>query len=287
MDPEMTRRPSPGKPYVPEAEILSAPALALSNRDMTIAKTIRRQSISRIPLAGLANGLSIPPRQESLRRLSSLLQPDLCNAPQTRPKNPMARSAPSTVRRLMSDIDKIEWDEIDYEASTIFRVWPDGSELAWAEEAWQHLRARGLTETATELDYTKVRLTLVMLGRIYEEFCGVAWDKDPQTPLDELTESLEIDPVALGILAASAGREQFDDAGDEYELLDLAIVAATNELRDGIFECLKSAYGDEEALCRRIWLTRHPLNSEDDAAETEANPPNAAALRYVRNGLRP
>ena len=185
----------------------------------------------------------------------------------------------------MSDIDKIEWDEIEYEASMVFKVWPDGGELAWAEEVWQHLRASGLTETATELDYTKVRLRLVMLGRIYEEFCGVAWDKNPQTPLDELTESLEIDPVALGILAATAGLEQFDNAGDEYELLDLAVIAATDQLRRGIFECLTSAYGDEEILCQRMWLTRRALDPEHDDMEAGTDQPNAASLKYVRNGF--
>lgn len=186
----------------------------------------------------------------------------------------------------MSDIDKIEWDEIDYEAAMIFKVWPDGGELAWAEEAWQHLRASGLTETATELDYTQVRLRLVTLGLIYEEFCGVAWSKNPQTPLDELTESLEIDPVALGILAATAGIEQFDDAGDEYELRDLAIVAATDHLRSGIFECLKSAYDGEKGLCDRIWRTRHALKEDDDNGADETDKPNSGSVQFVRNGFR-
>ncbi|MBC8002629.1 MAG: hypothetical protein H7X97_08585 [Opitutaceae bacterium] len=186
----------------------------------------------------------------------------------------------------MSDIDKIEWDEIDYEAAMIFKVWPDGGELIWAEEAWQHLRASGLTETPSELDYTQVRLRLVMLGRIYEEFCGVAWDKNPQTPLDELTESLEIDPVALGILAAISGPEQFDDAGDEYELRDLAVVAATNRLRSGIFECLKSAYGDEEGLYRRLWQTRNAIGQENEDVDGDDGKPNSAALNFVKNGFR-
>lgn len=184
----------------------------------------------------------------------------------------------------MSDIDKIEWDEIEYEASMIFKVWPDGGELAWAEEAWQHLRAGGLTETPTELDYTQVRLRLVMLGRIYEEFCGVAWNKNPQTPPDELTESLEIDPVALGILAATAGPEQFDEASDEYDLRDLSLIAATDQLRRGIFECLRSACGDENGLCQRMWRTRHASGQQDEDAES--GQPNAASVNYVRNGFR-
>jgi hypothetical protein len=48
---------------------------------------------------------------------------------------------------------------------------------------------------------------MVTLAKSYQEFCGLAWDEDPETPIGYLTEELHIAPVAIGVLASSTGRE--------------------------------------------------------------------------------
>jgi hypothetical protein len=187
----------------------------------------------------------------------------------------------------MRATDTIEWDEVEGAATKMFNVWVDGTELKWAEEAWGHLTAAGLTGATTILDITAAKLRLVTLARIYQEFSGFAWDENPETPLDYLAEDLEIDPVALGILAGRADPNDFEDLTWDEHLLGAALVTVTDSQRKEIFECLRNAYGDEFRLYSRLWRTRSLLAEEDsEADEWEVTGVNSSALEYVSNGFR-
>ena len=187
----------------------------------------------------------------------------------------------------MSDTENLEWEEVERAATKMFNVWVDGTELEWAKEAWSHCTAAGLVGARTILDITAANLRLVTLALIYQEFCGFAWDEHPETPVDYLAEDLEIDPVALGILAAKAAPDEFEEFTDDYKLREAALLAVTNSQRQEIFECLTVAYGDEFRLYSRLWHTRSLVpeeNSEGD--EFEVTGANSSALEYVRNGFR-
>ncbi len=84
--------------------------------------------------------------------------------------------------------------EVEDGAARMFKVWFLGSELEWAREAWGHLHAAGLEGGDTLLEVTAGKLRLVALALIYEEFSGLAWNENNETPLDYLAEGLEIDP---------------------------------------------------------------------------------------------
>ncbi|OGQ74368.1 MAG: hypothetical protein A3G40_07680 [Deltaproteobacteria bacterium RIFCSPLOWO2_12_FULL_57_22] len=186
----------------------------------------------------------------------------------------------------MSDSEQIDWDEVEDAASKMFNVWGAVYELDWAKEAWGHLCAAGLTSRQTFLDETAAKLRLVTLARIYEEFCGLAWDENPDRPIDYLAEHLHIDPVAIGVLAASAECDELEEAVEDYELHQAALTAVTDNQRKEIYGCLKAAYGDEYRLYSRIWHTRSPLAEEDtEGDEFELTDANSAALEYVRNGF--
>lgn len=160
-------------------------------------------------------------------------------------------------------------------------------ELEWAKEAWGHLCAAGLTSRQTFLDENAAKLRLVTLARIYEEFCGLAWDENLERPMDYVAQHLHIDPVALGVLAASAERDKLEEADDNYELHEAALTAVTDSQRREIFECLKAAYGDEFKLYSRLWHTRSPLAEEDsEGDEFEVSGSNITALQYVSNGFQ-
>ncbi len=187
----------------------------------------------------------------------------------------------------MSNTENIRWEEVESAATKMFRVWVDGTELEWAKEAWSHCTAAGLVGTRTILDMTAANLRLVTLALIYQEFCRFAWDENPDVPVDYLAEDLEIDPVALGILAAKADPDEFEDLTDVYKLREAALLAVTKSQRQEIFECLMAAYGDEFRLYSRLWHTRSRSveeNSEGD--EFEVTGANGSALEYVRNGFR-
>jgi len=187
----------------------------------------------------------------------------------------------------MSKTQKIEWDEIETAATKMFNVWIDGAELKWAKEAWKHLAKAGLTEANTILEITATKLRLVTLARIYQEFSGFAWDENPETPLDYLAEDLEIDPVALGILAAQADPNDFEDFTEDDFLLGAALETVTDSQRHEIFECLRKAYGDEFKLYNRLWHTRSLLAEKDsEGDEWEVTGANSSALEYLSNGFR-
>ena len=185
----------------------------------------------------------------------------------------------------MADPDNLTWEEVEKAASKMFNVWLGGDELEWAKEAWNHLTAAGLASSETILDVTAAKLRLVALARIYQEFCGLAWDEDPETPVDYPAEDLEIDPVALGILAARVNPDEFEEFSDDYELREAALLAATDSQRQEIFECLRAAYGDEFKLYSRLWHTNSPLTEDTEGDEFEVTGANISALGYVMNGF--
>ena len=187
----------------------------------------------------------------------------------------------------MTDTENIKWEAVESAATKMFSVWVDGTELEWVNEARSQLTAAGLVGATTILDITTANLRLVTLAHIYQDFCGFAWDENPDTPVDYLAEDLEIDPVALGVLAAKADPNGFEEFTDDYELREAALLAVTDSQRQEIFECLRAAYGDEFRLYSRLWHTRSlsaEENSEGD--EFEVTGANSSALEYVRNGFR-
>jgi hypothetical protein len=179
----------------------------------------------------------------------------------------------------------VRWEEIERAARKLFCVWVDGGELQWAEECWKHFTEKGLTNNSTVLEYTKTYLRLIALARYYYEFCGCAWNEDPDTNLVYLAEHLTIDPVALGILAASANAHSFENEIESFQLQESALLAVTDSLRCEIFDCLSEAYGGEVGLYSRMSKTDHSPDVEDDDDEFDVTGPNQAAYLYVVNGF--
>ena len=186
----------------------------------------------------------------------------------------------------MSSGNHIQWQEVEDAASKMFAVWSGGSELAWAKECWGHLSQAVLTGNSTVMETTASYLRLVALARIYGEFCGCAWDENPETDAHTLAEDLEIDLVALGILAAATGRDDFDEAGDDYELREAALLTVTDSMRGEIFACLAKACGDEVKLYSRMAQTKRSPDDDDGGDEFEVTGPNSAAYGFVTEGFR-
>jgi hypothetical protein len=195
-------------------------------------------------------------------------------------------SAADTIEQNMTDSlnsdDTVNWEDIKGSASNMFHVWGDGGEFEWAEECWGHFKAKGLAGNSTILEQTATNLRLVTLACIYEEFAGLAWDENPESGVDYLSENLEIDSLALGILAATASPDNFNDAGDEYELREAALLSATSAQRSEIFACLCAAYGGEVPLYSRMART-YP--SERDGDEFDVTGGNCRSLQFVMNGF--
>ena len=181
--------------------------------------------------------------------------------------------------------ETVIWEDIVNAAAKMFKVWLAGGELEWAEECWGHFQTHGLADNGNALERTSTLLRLVTLARVYEEYSGYAWDENPATPVDYLVENLEIDLVALGILAATMTEVNFDEFCEESELHEVALIAVTDALRADIFKCLCSAYGDSTALYSRISRTKPALDGDKDKFEITG--PNSRALEFVMGGFMP
>jgi hypothetical protein len=187
---------------------------------------------------------------------------------------------------MKAEYERITWAEVQEAASKMFHVWLGNGEITWVEECWHHLGEADLTDNTSVLEATATALRLVTLARIYEEFCGLAWDENPETPVDYLAEDLDIDPLALGILASKASPEAFDDACDDSELREASLLAATDAQRREIYDCLSTAYGDETQLYSRMSETNQSASDEDYEDEFNLTGSNSGALSYVMNGFR-
>ena len=197
---------------------------------------------------------------------------------------------------MKPEYNRIPWEDVRDAASKMFHVWWLGDgEIKWVEECWQHLGEANLTDNSPALERTATFLRLLTLARIYEEFCGLAWDEDPETPVTDLVEDLEIDPLSLGILATKADPDAFDDVADKY-IHQAVLLAATDAQRKEIFDCLSKGFGDEFKLYSRMSKTNRSGNetdngseddlSEDDLSEFDITESNSVALSYVVNGFR-
>ena len=135
-----------------------------------------------------------------------------------------------------------------------------------------------------DLDEKNRSLSLKTLSRTASALGKRLHLENPETPVDYLAEDLEIDSIALGILAARAFPNGFDDAEDECELNESALIAITDDLRKEVFQCLCKAYGDEVALYLRMCQTQP--NPDTDAEEFTVTPGNCRGLEYVMNGFQ-
>lgn len=197
--------------------------------------------------------------------------------------------------------EEIDWDWVEDAVKNIFNIWVDGSELGWAKEVWEHFGKAGLNQAPGLVEQTKIYLRLVTLGRIYHEFCGCGWDENPDWPIDFFVEHLDVDPLALGILAAKAACD-YEDFDDESDLREIALITVSDEMRHEIYEFLKKTYGGDMKLYSSMWRTCRPAqrekgddddvddedreeDDEEDYDEFAVTGNNMSALNYVQQGF--
>lgn len=176
----------------------------------------------------------------------------------------------------------VEWNEISDAASGIFNVWTSGGDLDFAKESWSHLAAGGLTSDDCVYDSTRTLLRLIALRLIYGEFCAAKWDEQSETPISYLVEDLEIDPLALGLIAGdylAPGSEQ----GDPFSLRAAALEAAVERLKPEVFACLMNTYGGSIELYSRLSRTAANLDANDDTGDGATVTGDCAVLDFIRN----
>jgi hypothetical protein len=186
----------------------------------------------------------------------------------------------------MNSSGTISWDEVADAATTMFRVWASGGELEWAKECWMHFEKAGLTSGADVVETTKSYLRLVALAHIYEEFSSYMWDENPGTTLSDLAEDLEINAIALGVIASRDPGFECDRIDDDGTLHEHVLAAVIDQLRPEIHCCLIEAYGGEGALYSRMAKTTENTESGNSFEEFSPTGPHVRAWSFVSNAFQ-
>jgi hypothetical protein len=186
----------------------------------------------------------------------------------------------------------IPWDEVEDPAGQMFRVWSFQGELKWAKECWEHFEKAGLTSREDLLEETKSYLRLIALAKIYEEFSGYMWDENPRTPISYFAEELDINPIALAVIAKEDPDFEAGGIDDEHKLHEHALEMAVRQFRGEIHGCLADAYGGENALYSRMARTTEGTDLEenpelaDDMEEFSATVSHSRAWSFVSNAFQ-
>jgi hypothetical protein len=190
---------------------------------------------------------------------------------------------------MTDDEIPLTWEDVETSANRMFNVWVYGDELKWAKECWGHFEKHGLAGQEGSLENTAAFLRLVSLALIYQEFCGYAWEENPETPITDLAEDIPDNDLALGILAGAADQSAFADCCDMDELREAALIAICDSQRKEIFDCLCKGFGGYVQLyssMSKTYPTDDDDDDDDDNDEMEVTGANAQALDFVSNGFR-
>ncbi len=169
---------------------------------------------------------------------------------------------------------KLEWSEVEDVAQTAFRIWVDGSELAWARQAWEALVAAGLTDYTNDRDRARVAVRFFALAGLYHDFCCVAWEECVEPDYEEWAAELGVSPFHIGQLAGTAGNYE-----DEKEALQQLAEMA----RDEVVPVLLNRFGGVSELFVELWRTSQG-DADDEAGEDEFTETDDDILNYVTPG---
>jgi len=160
----------------------------------------------------------------------------------------------------------LRWEDVKSYARPLFKVWWDGSELQWAQTAWEHIVAAGHAHGEMGKEYCQARLRFLALATFYCDWCSVATDEDPELQLEEYIEALNLNPFYLGLMLEA----DYDlDDKDEHDWPDekCALANAFRELvrreRPLVARVLLEAFGGPSSLFISLWRSRYPLVEQE------------------------
>ena len=183
----------------------------------------------------------------------------------------------------MSTTDKLEWKEVEYAAEQIFDQWGGEHILRWVEEAWGHLKTAELTESGSLLELTQAQLRLIVLAELVGSYRKYALGESSDDVTWYSAEHLDIDQLALGILAGRSS-DILNDS-DDSTLLAEALDQVVADLKPTVVSCLTSAFGEAHGLHKSLW---NAVTGSDDPDTDEAFEPAAdqlSAYAHVEQGF--
>jgi hypothetical protein len=180
----------------------------------------------------------------------------------------------------------LRWDEVKPFARDLFKVWWDGSELQWAQTAWEHVIAAGYANGEMGKEYCQARLRLLALATLYADWCFLATDENPEPEVEGYVKVLALNPFYLGLLLEPDyeldGQDRFGFHDDEIALANAVRELVCRE-RPIVAKALLAGFGGPSQLFISLWRTQcPPVVQEDEPAEATTTASNDAPQK---NGI--
>lgn len=159
---------------------------------------------------------------------------------------------------------QVPWADVKAAARAAFGLWNDERELAWAEHAWGHLAAAGLTSFESDVERHRVMVRLLVLPSFYRDWTARVDQEPRENVYSYWAETLELRAFSLGQLL---GPEIEVEAETEFGQIGAALDHLVPAQQEEVARALIHGFGCEEELFLSLWRIRHrapdPHNPED------------------------
>lgn len=173
-------------------------------------------------------------------------------------------------------LTNISWEAVQDTGKLIFSIWVGQAELVWARSAWQALTEANLTTYSDESGCHTVLFRLLVLGGIYADFCGAAWDEYSEPCYWNWAQSLELDLFVLGQLYERlSGWKPMDQSASE------ALDQLVEEERRVVVVALMKGFGGASGLYAALWKSMNVKRADDEQCEPDKDDTYDAATSQL------
>lgn len=152
-----------------------------------------------------------------------------------------------------------QWIDGDATANDCLRVWTNGSEWQWAQEAWKHLEDAGLAQCDTPKQYVLSAARFMALCRFYLDWASFH-DGPHEGTIYWCGQDGPLQPFYLGQLLADEEVDDLDERGfSSGEALEFnALKLLIERERGNIVPVLLNAFGGDMELHQALARTLRP-----------------------------
>lgn len=240
-----------------------------------MARKSTSQSVDQVPLpfddllefnAGMSDGWDIaeaaPPKPRKKPR-EKRAAPALKTEAELKQTAPLGVSETPTPYEPAMVSGTVTWEIIQCCAADVLPVWNDGSELEWAEGAWNILAQGRLTSYSHAVEYHQVILRFFALCSLYIDFCRIVWDRGQEIPYSEWAAYFQLSGLRVGQLLGSETGWENGSLG--ANLLERALRSLTAVEQPWVIKILRRSFGGASALFDSLWATQRPPGSMTSA----------------------
>jgi len=159
---------------------------------------------------------------------------------------------------------QVSWEDVKKAANAAFDLWHDSGELAWAETAWAHLTAAGLTTFSSDAERHRVLVRFLALPSFYRDWSALVDDERRTDCYDYWAESLDIRAFPLAQLL---GPDVEISEDTEARQISAALNFLVPALHDEVAQALVEGFGGDNDLFLSLWRILHRAPDPADPEE--------------------